>query len=192
MIVPRNPEALPPPLLLANSRSLSLSLSLSPTSCTSSTSCTSCTARSFLEGATGARVEVAAPKHAALSRWARDPRPSRRWPGRHPPPSNHVPVAPVAPSHDVNARVDVADRDAPGFVPVPYATSVGMARTLPALGRAGGTHRPHNVLRKSLLLLPTNHVMGHGNGAWEWGMGMGHGAWGMGRGIGHRAWAMGL
>ena len=102
----------------------------------------SSTARSFLEGATRARVEVAAPKHAALSRWARDPRPSRRWPGRHPPPSNHVPVAP---SHDVNARVDVADRHAPGFVPIPDATSVGMARTLPALGRAVGTHRPHTT-----------------------------------------------
>ena len=102
----------------------------------------SSTARSFLEGATRARVEVAAPKHAALSRWARDPRPSRRWPGRHPPPSNHVPVAPC---HDVNARVDVADRDAPGFVPIPDATSVGMARTLPALGRAVGTHRPHTT-----------------------------------------------
>ena len=139
----------PAPVVGQFSTLIGSSLSLSPTSCTS------CTARSFLEGATGARVEVAAPKHAALSRWARDPRPSRRWPGRHPPPSNHLPVAP---SHDVNARVDVADRDAPDFVPIPDATSVGMARTLPALGRAGGTHRPHNVLRKSLLLLPTNHV----------------------------------
>ena len=145
MIVPRNPEDLPPPLLLANSRSRSLSLSLY-------LSCTSCTGRSFLEGATGARVEVAAPKHAALSRWARDPRPSRRWPGRHPPPSNHVPVAPVAPSHDVNARVDVADRDAPDFVPIPDATSVGMARTLPALGRAGGTPATQRVAQIALVV----------------------------------------
>ena len=59
----------------------------------------SSTARSFLEGATRARVEVAAPKHAALSRWARDPRPSRRWPGRHPPPSNHVLISTDVRSH---------------------------------------------------------------------------------------------
>ena len=118
----------------------------------------SSTARSFLEGATRARVEVAAPKHAALSRWARDPRPSRRWPGRHPPPSNHVPVAP---SHDVNARVDVADRDAPDFVPIrtSYPSPTRRQSGWPGRCRRSGepgAHTGHTQRVAQIALVVTN------------------------------------
>ena len=141
----------------------------------------SSTARSFLEGATGARVEVAAPKHAALSRWARDPRPSRLWPGRHPPPSNHMPVAPVAPSHEVNARVDVADRDAPDFVPIrtSYPSPTRRQSGWPGRCRRSGepgAHTGHTQRVAQIALVVTNQSR---HGAW----GMGHGSWGMGHGV---------